>query len=358
MSRIVKVSENNYRLVVQTGGTITFDTGYNVGVSGPIPTPANTVVITGDLLVLGETTTVNTTNLNVEDNIITLNVGEQSDTGVTEGTSGIQIQRSKDSANASYPDAQFIWDEDVSHYSPLTTSNVNGTFVFKTTNGTLQGIQTNSIVTGGTTNLVFDLKNSNNVLRIANNDATSYANRLSADLGATDHDNDIPNRKFVTNYVAASGGSADVSHIQYPASSPVGTANSSIQSLASSLRFAVGTFQRAQITATGLDVDDINTFGHTITSTGAYNLILTAANNNVEINAVLNLDDQAAAPSVPSGKTKVYSKSTAGSGRSGVYISNSTLTNISTWDAGSSSYVTSRDELVVKNRALLFSMIF
>ena len=351
MSRIVKVSESDYRLVVRTGGTITLDTGYNPEVSGPIPTPTNTVVITGDLLVLGETTTVNTTNLNIEDNIITLNVGETG-AGVTEGSAGLQVDR------GSLNDAQFVWDEDVTHYSPLTSANIAGTFVFKTANGTLQGIQTNSIVTGGTTNLVFDLKNSANVLRIANNDATSYANRLLADLNSTDDDNDIPNRKFVTSYINSGvvvPGMADVDRIYYAVA---GVEKTRTQALLSSIQFAVNQTQRAQITANGLDVDDVNTFGHTITSTGAYNLILTAANNNVELNAVLNLDDQSAAPSVPSGKTKVYSKSVPGAGRSGLYISNTGLTNISTWDSATSSYASGRDELVVKNRALLFSMIF
>ena len=61
MSKILKVSESNYRLQVQTGGTITLDTGVN--------TPAvpggwiGGVIITGDLLVMGNTTTVDTDNL-------------------------------------------------------------------------------------------------------------------------------------------------------------------------------------------------------------------------------------------------------------------------------------------------------
>lgn len=354
MSRIVKVSESDYRLVVRTGGTITLDTGYDTLADGPIPQPQNTVVITGDLLVLGETTTVNTTNLDIEDNIIRLNVGENpAHPGVSEGTSGIQIDR------GSLDDAQFLWDETVTHYDPLTTSNTPGTYVFKTANGALQGIQTNSVVTAGTTDLTFDLKNGANVIRIANNDAASYASRLLADINATGHDNDIPNRKFVTSYVAAVGGSAAVSHIQYPASATPGTEQSAVQSLSTSVRFLINQSQRAQITANGLDVDYVNVFGSTITGTNnSYNLILTAANNNVEVNAVLNLDNQAAAPSVPSGKTKMYSKSVPGTGRSGLYISNSGLLNIRTWDSGTLAYVTGRDELVVKNRALLFSMIF
>ena len=54
MSRIVKVSENNYKLQVQTGGVITLDTGNQTG----------RVVVTGDLAVLGNTTTVESETLN------------------------------------------------------------------------------------------------------------------------------------------------------------------------------------------------------------------------------------------------------------------------------------------------------
>jgi hypothetical protein len=60
MSKIVKVSESDYRLIVKPTGTITLDTGVEVG----------TVRITGNLIVEGTQTTVNTTNLDIEDNIV------------------------------------------------------------------------------------------------------------------------------------------------------------------------------------------------------------------------------------------------------------------------------------------------
>lgn len=110
MSRILKVSQSNYSVQVQTGGRITLDTGFNTG----------EVFITGDLIVQGETTTINTTNLFVEDNLILLNKGE-SGLGVTERTAGIQVQRSVDSANALYPDSELLWSELVTHYNPITT---------------------------------------------------------------------------------------------------------------------------------------------------------------------------------------------------------------------------------------------
>lgn len=62
------------------------------------------VTIGGDLYVNGTTTTINTTNMDVEDNIITLNNGETG-AGVSEGSAGISIDR------GSLNPARLIFDE-------------------------------------------------------------------------------------------------------------------------------------------------------------------------------------------------------------------------------------------------------
>ena len=63
MSRILKVSQSDYRVKVADGGTITLDTGSEEGL----------VLITGNLTVLGNTTSIDTQQMVVEDNILTLN---------------------------------------------------------------------------------------------------------------------------------------------------------------------------------------------------------------------------------------------------------------------------------------------
>ena len=80
MSKFLNIPNGNYKISVQPGGEITLNTGVNNG----------TTRITGDLIVEGNTTTVNTQNLDIEDNIIVLNKGEFGP-GVTEGSAGIQI---------------------------------------------------------------------------------------------------------------------------------------------------------------------------------------------------------------------------------------------------------------------------
>lgn len=309
MSKIVKVSQSDYRLKVKDSGTITLDTGFDVGL----------VVITGDLLIKGTTTTIDTANLQIEDNIILINKGE-SGAGVTEGTAGIEIDR------GSLDNAQFLWDDTIDK------------FVFQLDTTALSGIVVGTIATDPATNLQFDLQGSGSTLQIIN--STGYESRVV-------NANDIPNRKFVTDYVLASGGLALTDKIFFPLVGHVpGNEDTILQASETNIRFSVksgGTLnQRAQITAQGLTVDDINIFNDTIQNTSSEDLILTAATNHVRIDSVLNLDDQTVDPAATGGVSRIYSKSTGGPGKTGLFFTNNTTT----------------DELVSKNRALLFSMLF
>ena len=112
MSRVLQVSDANYRVKVQSGGKIFLDTGTNTG----------DVIITGNLTVRGNTTTVDTANMTIEDNIILLNKGETGGSGITETKSGIQIQRSENSESATFPDAQLVFDESKYYWDPITES--------------------------------------------------------------------------------------------------------------------------------------------------------------------------------------------------------------------------------------------
>ena len=97
-----------------------------------------------------------------------------------------------------------------------------------------------------------------------------------------------------------------------------------------------------------MNVDNINIYTNTISNTSlSNNLVLSAVNNAVEINAVLNLDDQSTNYTSVNGTTQIYSRSSQTTlaqtpGRTGLFFTNQ---------------ITS-DELVAKNRALLFSILF
>ncbi len=317
MSKILKVSQSDYRVKVKDTGTITLDTGVDVG----------TVVITGNLLVKGEQTTVNTTNLDIEDNIITLNKGEGG-VGVTEGFSGLQVDR------GSLDDAQFIWKESVQKFL-IQTIDGFGT-------GTLSGIVVGDISTNPTTNLNIDMQNGSGVLHITN--STGYEARV------LDPD-DIPNKQFVNDYVLAYDGYAVVDKIFFPITGG-GNEDTLVQSLASSIRFSVksgGTLnQRMQITSQGLTVDNVNTFGTTIRNSSVTpgitggNLILQPATTSyaVQVDGTLELTDRTD-PTSTGGASRIYSKTTAGPGKTGIYFTNNTAT----------------DELVSRNRAVLLSIL-
>jgi len=334
MTKIVSVSQSNYRLIVQNGGNVTLDVG--------TPSSGGTVTITGNLDVKGVTTTIESTNTTVADNILQLNYGATGN-GISSALnyqSGIEIGR------GSYSAAQFVFDDSVSHFNPVTNSNINGTFVMKTADSALSGLQVGVLAGNAGTNFVIDLQAGNGILTVAN--STNYYLRVA-------NSNDIPNLQYLQYYVAStyvpgtSGqGVAIVDRLYSPLTATVSTANAAILANSTSLTFSIATNQRASITSSGLNVDNVNVYNNTISNTSLLNnLVLSAVNNAVEINAVLNLDDQSTTYTSVANKTQIYSRSSQTTlaqtpGRTGLFFVNQI----------------NNDELVAKNRALLFSILF
>ena len=102
------------------------------------------VLITGNLEVLGNTTTVQSETLTIKDNIIYINDGETG-SGVTllGPTAGLQIDRGTEE------DVLIVWDENLISKYPIEGFNLPGTFKFSDTSGNLKPISTNSINTNG-----------------------------------------------------------------------------------------------------------------------------------------------------------------------------------------------------------------
>lgn len=325
MSRILKVSQSDYRVQVQEGGIITLDVGTN--------TSGGRVVITGNLEVQGETTTINTTEMTVEDRVITLNSGEQS-AGVhadTDGKkqSGIEIDR------GSLEKAQLVFDEDIHWYSSTTQTVENGAFVLKTADNVKNSLQLATIVSGaGSNSFVFDLQGGLGVLSVAN--TTNYYQRVT-------QDNHIPNWKTITNYVTAQNGVATVDRLFYPATAAYGSEDSKIQAFASDIEMYVAGTIIATVSANGLTVGNLRINQNQITDVGSGptdDLRLAAITNNIIIDGVLNLTDQAIVPASVPNRTKLYS-STVGGGGTGIYSSNTTKSG----------------EMVSKQRAVLLSIV-
>lgn len=343
MSRILRVDQSNYRIAVNTGGTITFDTG---------PT-AGTVVITGNLEVKGTTSTVQSTVTTIVDNILQLNFG-QTGSGIS-GALQMPYQAGLQIGRGLAPDAFVVYDEQVSHWDATANAgaggSVSGSFVLKTYSGGLTdttGLQVNSIGAVKDKNLHLDMQAGTGVLRIVN--SSNYHLRVTLD----DH---IPNRKFVTDHVTtqlATVGTEKISKLisTVTQSQAIATINS-IDSY--TIDISTGNLVlRTQITASGLTIftatglAGVNIIGNTITNSGVGNLKLTSGNGVVEVDAGIELDVQLADPAAASGKVKFYSKSAEGPGRTGIYfVSNNAY--------GALAY--NQDELVSKNRAVLLSIL-
>ena len=321
MSKILKVSQSNYRLQTQSGGTITLDTG----------TSAGTVIVTGNLNVKGTTTTVESTNTTVTDNILQLNFG-QTGSGISSVLgyqSGIEIVR------GSLSNAQLLFNEQLTYYSTASSSNVSGAFVLKTVAGALGGLRLSTIGNDGSTDFVIDMQNGTRAILVGN--SPNYDTYVS-------NDNHLVTRKWTTSYVAATGGMAIVDKIYFASGGTYTSSNSPtlIQAFGSDIKFSINQVLKASLSSTGFVVNNVNINSDTVTNT-TNNLILTATNNNVQVSAVLNLDDQISTPAGVSGKTKMYSSSVLGPGRTGVYFTNNTITT--------------SDELISRNRAVLLSIL-
>lgn len=174
-TKILQLNDGDYNIKVQSGGQIKLDTGSQVG----------TVRVTGNLVVEGDNTTVESENLVIKDNTITVNNGE-SGAGVTLGTAGMIVDR------GSVTDAQLLFDEtDGLYFDPASATPGQGVFKLVYANGDAIGLRTNSISAGGAIYLQPGGAGA----------ITAYKTNYETFVTQS---NDIPNKKYVDDFVVAS----------------------------------------------------------------------------------------------------------------------------------------------------------
>jgi hypothetical protein len=314
MSKIVKVNNGNYKVVVSNdsnpaNATITLDTGPRTG----------TVVVTGNLNVQGTTTTIESNNATIKDNIIILNQGE-TNAYVSLQYSGIQIDRG---ANLTYGHAQIVYNE-------KTAIDTDGTIVLRyTIGGTYIPLETNKIDSGGQNLTLFP----GTTGAVGVFGTTNYKARVIDDNALTNkgYVDDAISLFFSTNFPPILGSGATRVTTQETPSHEIG--------------FILNNSTKALINSSGFTIDsNINLSYNSITNlSGASNLRLAATNDTIEVDGVLQLDDTTG-PTAVAGSTKIYTlnSGTTGPGKTGVYFT---------------SYGNS-DELIARRRALLWSMLF
>jgi len=159
-------------------------TGGSNAVSGTTGAFSGAVTVTGDLTVSGTTTTINTAQVNIADNILVLNSDA---TGTASVNSGFEVERGDD-ANKT-----LLWDETNDKWSVGTEAFIAGTF-----NGDLTGDVTGNTAGVHTGNVT------GNVTGDVTGTITSIANHLlDEDNMATDSATQVASQQSIKAYVAA-----------------------------------------------------------------------------------------------------------------------------------------------------------
>ena len=345
MSKVVRVKDGNYKIVVDnpgdaSGGLITLDT------TGGYTTDRGKVVITGDLEVKGITTTVESTVTTIADNIITVNEG-QTGAGISAALgyqAGLEIDR------GSYSAARILFDESV----PYVTGGSSGfgSFIFENAAGQYLPVSFNSINAQGT----LYITTPGSAINVAGtsdyeeNVFTYSAGSIVDGGGGVIINNDhIPNAKAVVDYVDYAL-STNLQDAIEEGNTRLATEDDSVTSVESRIVATVDGSIIANFYSNRVEIGDIKIQDNEISTTASNeDLILNSpGTGTVKVKDVLEItetpgdDDVFINPSAPHEGIKLYSKTHA-EGGTGLYFVNKSST---------------ADELISRNRSLVFSMLF
>jgi len=350
MGQFLRVN-GDYNIRAGDGAKITLDTG-------PVAS-GGSVRVTGNLVVEGDTVNINTTNLAIEDNIISLNTGEVGP-GVSLIYSGIEIERGNTSAASPQNNASFLYDESTDSWI-LAHGSAPGPFNFDASSLRLKQILTNSTTDSGDLTLIGTGTGVVKVLGTIN-----YEDQVT-------HDDDIPNKKFVDDAIlnnptfqivapqsqdtkvviadkeitpntSGTAGSlayftATTTHSTYGESAVSIIVDNALVGQFYANRFETGDLEIGG----GPDRNEI-TSRASITNENIY--LRTQGTGKLQTNYAMQFEKIGTVPSYVSDNVLLYAAA-PGIGTSGVYFVND-----------SAEVVKQNGELISKNKALVFSMLF
>ena len=321
---VVSIPQNNYIIKVTPGGTITFDTGPVQG----------DVVFTGNITVGGTQTIVNSTNLDVNDNIITVNFGE-SGSGITLNKSGLRMDRGL------LTDAEFVFVETMQWTNPLTDTLIDGGFVFQNIANSLVGIQTNSITTRGGD--LYLINEGTGVISVTG--TNNYE-------GSVTDDDHIPNKKYVDDEIVTALTSTFQRRIEEGSTSKsfVEVRDREVSGVQSVINLDLDGINVGKVFADRAELQDLRIQDNMIeTIVSDTDLILSAPGtggikvlDNMTLTSTPAIDDALADPAGPADGLKLYVK-TPETGGTGLFFKHANTT------AG---------EIISRKNALLLSMLF
>tara|TARA_A100001035_G_scaffold266790_1_gene250193 strand:- start:1523 stop:2563 length:1041 start_codon:yes stop_codon:yes gene_type:complete len=346
MSKVLKVENGNYSIKVESGGNIILDTARGA-TSGSPPQPAGTVIVRGSLEVEGTTTTLESKNTVITDNVIVLNNGE-SGAGISitnNQEAGIQIDR------GTLDDAKFVFDETIS----WTLGGDSGTGTFKLIDSTSQilPLRTDGIKADG--NLYLDT--GAGVISVTNTvdyeeKVFTYTGGVIVDGGGgvvVDDDN-IPNAKAIVDYFTYALTSVGVADIIRENDTKVEVSDFQTTGAPSNAVIAIDGTDKLVVYGDRMEFDSLRIESSKISTLDSnQNLVLEApgigsvqVNDNLFITETPGPDDALTDPAAPLEGIKLYSKTQA-TGNTGLFFVNKSST---------------RDEIISNNRALVYSMVF
>ena len=316
-SKVSNFGVDQYKIKVNSGGEVIIDPG-----------AAGFVKILGNLAVAGATTTINSENLDVTDNIVYINVGEAG-AGVSLDVSGIQIDR------GTLSDAVILFNENNEWLDPVAGSTVLGNFEFKDTANDLIGIKTNSITTDGED--LYLINSGTGIISVTGtNDYEQqvfvYVN--GENTGVPIDDDIVPNVKSIFDFVEQ-----DFKNRIIEGDTKIEISDFSVSGQASKIDVEVDGVNGLTLTETSISLGTVTTFQ---TSNINDSISLTATGQGtIKISKILEVERVDTVPDAPVSGHSFY-VNTPSEGGSGVYYIDE--------DANT-------DELISRNRALVFSMV-
>ena len=317
-------TNGDYTIKTYEGGIITLDTGPRIG----------QIKVTGNLVVEGDTLTVSAENLDVQDNIIRLNVGETG-TGVSLRYSGLEIDR-----GTSEP-VSFFYDENDDSFNIAVGSVEGGAVNYATSRLRLRSILTNSDTDSGDLTLI---GTGGGVVKVTG--TTNYEQQIT-------DDDDIPNKKYVDDSIRDNPtfqiiddntrviiSEKDVTgSLQYLEDE---TGYSTFGE--SGVSVLVDGILNTQFYTNRTVIQDIEIIGNELTNndTNANVFVRTQGTGKLQTNYAVELEEIAVTPAFVNGSTIIHA-ATPGIGGTGIKFVGSNGVS---------------DELISKNKALLLSMLF
>jgi len=348
MSKVLSVENGNYVVKVESGQNIILDTSRGqVNSNGDL---LGEVIINGSLQVRGTTTTVNSRDTNILDNIIVLNKYEDpGDIGgiLKDGTSGIEVDRGDLRSRVSW-----IFNENIS-WTMGGISNYGSWMSYDAGFDAPTPIYVGGIKTPGS--LFVDC--GNEVITVTNN--VQYETKIfeydlsgivdNGNRGIIDDDN-IPNAKAVVDYIEYAFNTIGTQSGIENYDTEVRAFDSELDSSESRVECTIDGNTRVFVYDNRTIINTLKFSGNVISPLNVdTDLELEAPGvATVKIKDVLELtetphaDDIKVDPFAPTEGIKIYSK-TPSTGNTGLYFVNKNNIN---------------DELISKNRSILYSMLF